>query len=282
MRILVPLDGSELSELVFPWVRLLASKGENQIELMRSYRPLQAAGVVTEITMVATEIVRDCGVAAHVKGELDRLAERLTEFNVATSSVVGQAADSILRSSDFADLIVMASHGESGVTRWLLGSITTKVVRASVKPVLVVTANPEAPPRVPKLEKILVPMDGSSTAEIALSQAVKYAQSFDAKLVLYESVHCREGRRDEDDWQCLLAEGYLREQAGALSGLEVETVVQESNQGVGIVEHAEKLDVDMIVMGSHGRSGISRWVLGSVAESVVQKSSCPVMLVYDR
>lgn len=281
MKFLVPLDGSELSSIVLPWVELLSSLPDSHIHLMRSHRPLEAVPMVSDLALVATELVSDSGVASRIEGELKECAKQLTG-KVQVSSPVGHAAESILSSSEFADLIVIASHGESGLTRWFLGSITTKVVRASTKPVLVVTSRPDAPQRPAKLEKIMVPMDGSKTAEKALTEAARLARHFGARIVLYEAVIYREENREEDDWQVLLAQGYLREQAQKLVGVEVECLVEERTQGHGIVERAEQLDADMIVMGSHGRSGISRWVLGSVTENVVQRSSCPVMIVYDR
>lgn len=282
MRYLVPLDGSNLSEAVLPWVRLLATMPDSTVELMRCYRPLEAVHATTKLELAAEDDEGGCKLAVSIESDLERIGKTLPAARVETSPLMGSAADSILARSEEADLVVMASHGETGLTRWLMGSITTKVVRASRTPVMVVTANPEAPERVPKLDTIMVPLDGSRLAEVALREAVPLARHFGAKLVLYEGVTYRESSKEEDDWQVLLAKGYLREVAENLFGLEVERVVHECPHGHCILEQSEALKADLIVMGSHGRSGVSRWFLGSVAESVVQRSACPVMIVYDR
>ena len=78
------------------------------------------------------------------------------------------------------------------------------------------------------------------------------------------------------------AREYLNKQAESLDGLDVEVYVHESKVGPEIVAQAERHKADLIVMGSHGRRGVSRWVLGSVTEGVVQRSLCPVLVVYGR
>lgn len=283
MRILVPLDGSHLGEVVLPWVKLLASAPDSQVQLMRSHRPLEDVKPVTGLALVATELVNETGLAARLESELQEFAqEHFPGQSVQVSSPLGPAADAIIRSSDFADIIVMASHGESGMAAWLMGSVTTKVVRASTKPVLVVSSHPEAQPRQAQLKKILVPLDGSSTAEAALEQAVELARLHGASLLLYEGVVYREPSPDQEDWQVLIAQGYLREQAQKYPDLPIEFLARASHHGPGIIEQAKEGDFDLIVMGSHGRSGVARFFLGSVAEKVVQRAPCPVLIVYNR
>lgn len=283
MKLLVPLDGSGLSEIVFPWVKLLAT----EVELLRSYVPLDQLHLAPELPITIAEMVNDDGIDRELITYLDQQAEKLAPLPVTTATAAGSAADCILDHSEAHDAIVMASHGLSGITRWVLGSVTTKVVRASTKPVLVVSARPEkegdsAPPqRTAKLDKIMVPLDGSDTSKLALKKGVELAQKHGSKLVLYEGVY-RSSPSDADDWQVLSAREELGKVAEEISEVEAEVVVHDSRKGPEIAEQAAALDIDMIVMGSHGRSGVSRWVLGSVTEGVIQRSSCPVLIVYGR
>ncbi len=283
MRILVPLDGSETGQAVLPWVKLLATQPDSQVQLMRSYRPLEEIKPIMELALVATELVSQSGVAAKIEAQLEELAAtHFPDQKVTVSSPVGPAADAILRCSEYADIIAIASHGESGVASWLMGSVTTKVVRASTKPVLVISSHPESQPRPAQIKNILVPLDGSPTAEAALDQAAKLARNFDASLLLYEGVVYREPSPDAEDWQVLIAQGYLREQAQKYPDLKIDILARETQHGPGIIDQARAGDFDLIVMGSHGRSGVARFFLGSVAEKVVQRAPCPVLIVYNR
>ena len=278
MKILVPLDGSGLSEVVLPWAKLLGSK----VELMKSYMPLDNIKLSPELPITIAEMVNDMDVHKNVKKYLIRQAEKLDGPEVTVYCAIGQPADSILLRSDEFDLVVMASHGHSGITRWLLGSVTTKVVRAGTTPVLVVSARPDPRPRPAKLDTIFVPLDGSSTSERSLAMATQLAQRFDAELILYEGVVYRDRTPEEDDWQAISGQEYLQARAKEMGDLKVKVVVHESRKGPEICDQAEKYGADLIVMGSHGRSGVSRFLLGSVTEGVVQSSQCPVLVVYDR
>jgi nucleotide-binding universal stress UspA family protein len=278
VKLLVPLDGSNLSEIVYPWVRLLGS----EVELLRSYLPIEQVHLGHGLPITVARLVNDEGADVQIKAYLDEQAQKLAPLNVTTCCSVGHPADAILDHASPHDAIVIASHGQSGISRWLLGSVTTKVVRASTRPVLVVSARPDPKVRPAQLDRIFVPLDGSDTSELALSQAVDLAKKHQAKLTLYEGVIYRSGTPESEDWQALSAKEYLNKKAEALSGLDVEVVVHESRTGPEIVEQADKNGADLIVMGSHGRSGVSRWVLGSVTEGVVQRSNCPVLVVYGR
>lgn len=135
--------------------------------------------------------------------------------------------------------------------------------------------------------RILVPLDGSNLAEQALDHAVSLASSQSCKLHLLR-VWSRHEPMDSPypvrrNWkgvrkQC---EAYLQRVANSLrpSGLEVWSHVLEGTPAEVINEQARSLDIDLIVMTSHGLSGISRWFLGSVAENVVRHAPCPVMTV---
>ena len=140
-------------------------------------------------------------------------------------------------------------------------------------------------------KKLLVPLDGSTLAEAALSHAERIAQQFDSEIVLLRVIVSpytivapdlvlagTELNLPQLDAQ---ARQYLQEVAGRLeqNGLTVRTEVCEVPVADASLDYAQTLDIEMIVMSTHGRSGVSRWVYGSVAERVLQGASCPILLL---
>lgn len=140
-------------------------------------------------------------------------------------------------------------------------------------------------------KRILLPLDGSKLAEAALPHATHLAQRFGSELVLLRAVVSPYAIVAPDlvlagtdpDLRELAAhaEQYLESVAGQLraQGLQVRTVVCEGPVAESILEHAATLGVDLIVMSTHGRGGVLRWVYGSVAERVLQGSTCPILLI---
>lgn len=189
-----------------------------------------------------------------------------------------------------ADLIVMATHGRRGVDHALIGSIAEAVVRRAPCPVLSVRPTAEHTETSPR--RILVPVDLSEHARSALAHARELAEESGAEIHLLHVVQAfpdygtaemppvpetlsEEERRE--------IEGTLREIADEVLGddLPVTLHVHEifGNPALVVLDLAKQFDVDLIVLGSHGRSGIRRFWLGSVTEKVVQLAPCPVFTV---
>ena len=137
-----------------------------------------------------------------------------------------------------------------------------------------------------KLQKILVPLDGSALAEAALPQALEIAESSGANLLLIRAAeaHTLPGV-DPTEAQIKVvqeAEGYLaqvRDRLAAQGRKEVETSVWYGPAAYAIVEAARLNKVDLIAMTTHGRSGLGRLILGSVAESVLRGTTTPILLI---
>lgn len=133
--------------------------------------------------------------------------------------------------------------------------------------------------------RILVPLDGSQLSERALPHAVRMAQIFHARLLLLQVLEAEqnEGLIDPLSWQIRKAEAdmYLRERAGALSGqdIDVEYQLLEGRTSEAIVQFAQDKAINLVVMSSHGRSGLSLWDISSVAAKVVEKIYLPLLLV---
>lgn len=287
MKILVPLDGSKLSEAALPWARLLAQGEPSEVMLCRSFEPLSSLYLVPDMLPPLSGSMDTQTIGKQVLDYLEGHDEGFPEdCRVHTRADCGAPADEILSRAATGDIVVMASHGRGGLGRWLMGSVTTKVVRASPKPVLVVGGLCDKDsPEPPRLNKIMVPLDGSPTSELALEHAVRLARSHEARLLLYEGVSLVDIKHEvvEQANQAELdrARGYLERQAKSCEGVEVDILVCQTPARHGIVKYAQQEHVDLIVMGSHGRSGVSLWMLGSVAEEVLQQSTCPVLIVHE-
>ncbi len=139
-------------------------------------------------------------------------------------------------------------------------------------------------------KKILVPLDGSELAKTALDQAEKLAKTFDAEIILFQVVPFMPiyGSPElvtpliVDEKQKEAAEKYLANLAEELrkKGLKVAAMVRTGQQvAVEIIDFAKEIGVDLIIMCTHGRSGISRWVLGSIAHKVLTRAETPILLV---
>jgi nucleotide-binding universal stress UspA family protein len=228
------------------------------------------------------ELVNDDKMKSEVQQYLMRKSDDFDALEVTLKSVHGRAAENILSAAEESDLVVMACRGNSGLTKWLLGSVATKVVRGSVTPVMIVNTRHEEKPSPVRLKRIMVALDESERAEVALQGAARIARAFDSKLILYEGIVKVWKTSGPDTWADERAVGYLTAKKESLSGVQAEVKVYRSSIGPEIVERAEAYEADLVVMASHGRSGLSSWVLGSVTESVVQRATFPVMVFYNR
>jgi nucleotide-binding universal stress UspA family protein len=192
------------------------------------------------------------------------------------------------------DLIVMGTHGRRGLRHLLLGSVAEEVVRTASIPVLTVRGD-DPPAAFLGFERVLVPMDYSVHSELALAYAKEIAAVEGAKLHL---LHVLEPEPFSETYSLFYptvrsALAYqaseLKEQALAqlqkrleiVSGPEVEaeTHVETGHIAETIVEMGDRLDADLVVIASHGRTRLDRALLGSVAEGVVRRAKSPVLIV---
>ncbi len=208
----------------------------------------------------------------------------------------GKAEDTIIEkaATDKAVLITMATHGRSGLNRFLLGSVAEKVLRGMVNPLLLIRATEAAKSEgEAMLKAIIVPLDGSELAEGVLPLAAGMAKKLDLEIELFRTYHIPynvyggeegfyagnyeemlAGVRDE-------AAQYLDKKAAELKNLGVAKVTCVTKEGLAadeIILLGQKTPDNLIAMSSHGRSGVKRWVLGSVAEAVVRHCGDPVLI----
>lgn len=277
MKVLVPLDGSPQSEAVIPFLRLLASKTELKLELLRCYEPVSDVyGLAPDLWSLETYTVLNETIPASLADYLESMRAQVGK-EISTASVRrGAAATEILTQSAGYDMVVMASHGRRGFHRLLLGGVTTRVVRRCLTPVLVV-AGPDA--KEPRLDAIMVAIDGSDFSLRAFQAARDLAGAVGAVLILYQAVKMS-WASGEPDRSLDETQNALQALADSCTGLETRVRAYPTDGAPYILERAEELGADLIVLGSHGRKGLQHLLMGSVAEHVVHHARCPVMVVH--
>lgn len=294
-RMLIPLDGSKTAENVLPYGRILARTFQIPVELMEV---LDIAGMASH---VAAEKARRLDTVV-TEGErsseqyLKKIASSFSGVNVRCTVERGRPEDVIVEkaAADKTTLIAMATHGRSGMSRWLLGSIAEKVLRAATNPLLLVRANEEALTEGEAvLRSIIVPLDGSELAESVLPTAVKFARLLNVGMVLFRTYELPAsayyGRENYlPNYEELKnrvkeqAQDYLDKRIEAIKAEGVQRVSSVLIEGSGpneIIDYARKTPNALITMCTHGRSGVKRWVLGSVTEKVVRHSGDPVLVM---
>lgn len=300
--ILVPLDGSELAEQALPLALGIAKRTRAQLTLLQVL-PLINEPLVLENRVISVEEEFEL-LQNHAQAYLNGVVERLRPIaqedaepvTMKVESLVGDAAPAIAdyASKNQVDLIVMATHGRTGLGRWALGSVTDKVRQLTRTPMLVVRPRAGEPVRfqpLPAPERILVPLDGSELAEHAIPFATEIATLCQSELLLMRVATLPAASYYTEElaalklelWRNAVAEtrDYLQATAARLKdqGFKVRTIIGRHQPADSIIAMAERCGADLIVMTTHGRSGLSRIVYGSVADRVVRCSTCPVLVI---
>jgi nucleotide-binding universal stress UspA family protein len=294
-RILIPLDGSMTAEQVVPYARTFARGLKLPVELL----------AVVDMGALLTSVERARLFDSLAEQEsrqsqayLETIAGRFAGSRVKRSVEQGSAADVIIEkaAADKFTLIAMTTHGRSGLNRWLLGSVAEKVLRATTNPLLLVRAVHEGKAEgEATLKSIVVPLDGSELAERVLPTTVtEIAKKLRLEVVLFRaysnpySPFISGGGRYAVNLHELMASvrddarNYLEEKMAELGKQSVDEMSYLLREGVApdeIVSVGSHTPESLIVMCSHGRSGVQRWVLGSVTETVVRHSDSPVLVL---
>lgn len=281
-EILVPLDGSREAESVLSYLRDLAPRFGSHVLIL-------GVGIGRKTRRA------NCLLEDYIK----RVANGLQGDNIKAEPVIryGIAADKIL---DFTvekevDLIIMATHGRSGITRWWMGSVAEKVISEATAPVLLVRSRRSrktgTKDKLHFLHKILAPLDGSDIGEAALAYVEALAMKSEAAVDLLQVVSppgtVEASLLGGPDWRKFIkamhdaGENYLKSITARLKGNGVKSTyeVVTGDPADKIVEYSEDRGISLIAMSTHGRTGLARWVLGSVADKVLHSARIPVFLV---
>lgn len=294
-RILVPLDESEFAESALALATRIAKASGGRVTLLTVpralgndmswyYEAMSGGSGVPVITGSLDEIVAESAEAAKVY--LAEVSGRLEAEGLDVETIVGetQPHDAIVDAAESidADLIIMATHGRGGVGRWALGSVATKVLQSTPRPVLVVRAGADAD--VSELERIDVALDGSQTAEQVLPIAARLAGWLRLPLRLLHVIprtHDRVHASVIDAHATILksAEAYLqrvREDAARWNAVVTHHILTGDDEAQAL------LDADpggLLALTSHGRGDATRWLFGSIADRVVRHATRPVLVL---
>ena len=294
-KILVPLDGSAIAQGILPCVKTLARRfgstivlfhaAEAPVELDRQEK--YAKETIDRIRSLAQQYL--AGVAKTLRRQ---------RFKVEIEIGLGGVARSI---TDFAeeekvDLIAMSTHSRSGPARWMMGSAPDRVLRHTHRPVLLVRPTGESPvdAKPLPLKRVIVPLDGSRAAQAVLPCVQEMAKTLKLEVVLIQVISAETTIQftpmGPDTWAVpndilqqidVLASGYLAGVGRELEreGISVRWDVLRGAPAHSIVEFSKETPGSIVAMTTHGRSGLRRWVLGSVADQVVRASGEPVLVI---
>lgn len=293
-KILLPLDGSQLSEGIIPYASQLAAGLGAKLTVLYVAQP--ATGGRRAPAPSVTRVPE--GTVMAVKDYLQEAEARLKQGGapqVASQVVAGEPAPEIVRLAGAGgyDLIAMATHGRSGLGRWVFGSTTDKVLHSTALPMLLIRPKPsgQGQPAPRPINTLVVPLDGSSLAENVMPVAEGLSRWMTLKMAVLRIVpsvgmlyagfepYAYDPALDKDLDK--LAGQYLK---NVTEGLQRQGVQATAHQLRGyaasqIISFAEGMPGSMVVMSTHGRSGVGRWLLGSVADRVVRSSSEPMLLI---
>lgn len=261
---LVPLDTTEFAETALQVLPVLKSIGFSKVRL------LAVDGKKKDQTAASLESYLQ-GKAAQVSGMGLEAETHIAEGDPAEVCIAAAAEPDV-------DLILLATHGRTGIARLRLGSVGDKIIKNASCPRLVVGPNVDIDLNGYALKRLLVPLDGSDTAELSLPIARHLASLTGAEVDLIRSVSPATVVADPSMGAVDLltpmideATAYLQQIAGTMGSTKVSSsTVVTGRPDDSILEHLKEHPVDLVIMVSRGRSGISRAVMGSVAERVLQ------------
>jgi len=293
-KILIPLDGSKLAEVALPYAERLAAKFDADLILLgvqgtvvgESIIPASQLETIKTNTLRYLEqkasMLREKGIKAYAEIRIDDNASGIIDY-ARTNNV---------------DQIVIATHGRSGLKRWVLGSTADRVLRGTEKPILLIRVKEGSPDVAEKdlFRRVTVPLDGSEEAEKIIPHLERLAARFQMEVILlqvitettflepiaygtaYRYVPVAEEVIDLRKKNAAAYLDTIKERLEAL-GIVVRTMVVLGDAGSGIIDTAQQTDSGLVAMTTHGRSGIKRWAYGSVADKVLHAGTTPLLLV---
>lgn len=301
--ILVPLDGSPLADRVLPYVQLLAPVFRARVHLIRAISAtehdrlrMRSALVEARAGSIVPPVCAACAMADICQGTECAIAQqaaclRASGVEAYADTGVGAAAAVIAANAEqWPDsLIAMATHGRTGLRRWALGSTTDTLLHTTSIPLFLVRGDRPTPAPDWALRRILVPLDGSELARQALPIAIELAICARAELILLQvtaesvedylhafpvATNLRQLLYDQID----RAAGVLADNL-ARQPVQVSTAIALGSTAQAIAEEAQYRHADLIVMATHGYTGIKRWRFGSIADQVLHATTTPLLLV---
>jgi nucleotide-binding universal stress UspA family protein len=294
-RVLIPLDGSSLAESVLPHIAALVKAGEAEVTLMRVLDPFNAADSPSSVDPLEWQIRK-----AEADNYLKDISLRLSEAGIQNNTITleGKAAETVI---EFAheqkvDLIVMSSHGQSGISGWNVSSVVQKIILRVRTSVMIVRAYQPVEEKVDSLryQKMMVPLDCSSRAEFVLPVVSRLARAHQSEVVVLHVVRQPEMPRRTplapEDIDLLNrfvernkqeAEKYLADLSGRVEANVQTRLLVSENIISTLHSQMEKEGGDLVVLSAHGYSGDTRWPYGSVVISFLAYGKTPILVLQD-
>jgi nucleotide-binding universal stress UspA family protein len=293
-HILVGLDGSPLAESILPYVGTVAKALAARVTLLHVI-PGVADWHDSDFYRFFSPLIKQEETEAY--GYLQRVTDRLVASGLTVQSrvVVGDTATEILKAGEQTnvDLIALATHGRSGLRRWVYGSVAEKVLHTTHTPLLLIRPMEEQAVPSSGLTHVVIPLDGSPVAETVLPLAGELAKQCGVPLVLFRVVEILPLTFVDPmsmaggNYQAILdgleqaAQDYLHHVATTLqrNDFPVEIMTSMGGPAEKIVRYAHDHPGSLVVMATHGRTGVTEVVLGSVARRVVLQGNTPTLVV---
>lgn len=295
-KILIPLDGSELSDRVLLNVRrFLLGLDLAQVVLLRVVEPMRPSVAAREERPDSRRSPAHISLRKEsARRHLEPICAALREEGVEASAhvLMGDPADVILRraTSEQPDLVAMATHGRTGISRWIRGSVAERVLRRCPVPLLLY--NPEEAEghtQGIQIRKILVPLDGSAHSASVIPLVENFANRYGSGVQLMRVIQPPPLPAAEFPSSVIVpltltdkeARASLEDHAARLQDAGIEVSISTPlamSPARAILDAVEANDIDLIAMTTHGSTGLDRWLLGSVAELVARHSPCPLLI----
>ncbi len=276
-KLLVAVDGSESSMHALRESFRLASNEKSWITVVSVVPPYEGELELVGVRDIKKALRQPCERALSIAGDIAKAEGALIKTVCEEGNTYERIVD--LAEAENCDLIVMGRTGMSRLQSALVGSVTARVIGHSQRDVLVVPSN-----SIVGWERILVATDGSKYSKACTAKAIDFAKSYGGQLKVVSVVDVpsefyAEAPEVLDD-MIKKAKNYVDEvktQAES-AGVKTETFVREAEAYQAIIDIAREQQVNTVIMGSHGRTGLKRLLMGSVTEKVIGHSSCPVLV----
>lgn len=286
--ILLPTDGSDHSVQAARHGGYLAKVFDATVHVINVFDVQSVPGVMKE------DVLRE-QFAQHLSAEGRQSLESVSsvfddQLSITTAVLEGEPADTILEYADEydADVVVMGTHGRRGVDRYISGSVTERVLRHSKIPVLTVRAS-DRNRSVSGYEDILIPTDGSEPASAAIEHGLEIATRTGGRIhavnvidvgklaaspTITPPTELIENLESNGEAVTERIAARARER-----GLEAHTTVRKGYPGEALIEYVDEHDIDLVTMGTAGRRGLGRFLMGSTTEHVIREAAIPVFAV---
>jgi len=294
-KILVPLDRSALAERVLPHAVALAAIFQSHVTLLHVLDPVHMTNYARAVDAFDWQMHR-----AEAERYLSEMVAQVRLAGAEAESVIleGEAAERIVEHSRVSrcDLIMLSSHGQSGLSSWNVSSVVQKVILRAYTSIMIVRAHQPGPSGLTGLRyhHLLLPMDGSQRAECVLPPAEMLARAHNAQALFVHVVPRPEmpRRTPLSPEDALLAQRivesnqteatrYLDELKSRLAGNADTRLLVKDSVEAALHELVDQEMVDLVVLSAHGYTGETRWPHGGVVTSFLSYGTTPLLIVQD-